>query len=126
MPGKSNDIFLLGELHVVYVDRAEGSCSFCECDVNRPGSISFYSPILKPVLDCSFCVAMAGSPSVACGLKPNYKELISTCFQLWMKGNTRCELVIMFWIWKICSGGLWRVHSCGLHRESKRNRQYSV
>jgi hypothetical protein len=36
-----------------------------ECDVDRFGSVSFYSPFFKPVLDYSFCEAMAGTLSVA-------------------------------------------------------------
>jgi hypothetical protein len=44
------------------------SCS--DCDVNRPGSVSFHFPFFKSVLDCnrlvcSSCKAMVGSLSVA-------------------------------------------------------------
>jgi hypothetical protein len=75
VPGKSPvkvqpevlDIFSLGELHVVYMDREGGghfsSCGECDVDQFRP--VSFYSPFFKPVLDCSFYEAMAGTLSVA-------------------------------------------------------------
>jgi hypothetical protein len=44
----------LGELHVVYMDREGVSFFSCgECDVDRHDSVSFHSPFLKPVLDCS-------------------------------------------------------------------------
>jgi hypothetical protein len=61
VPGKSPvkvqpkvlDIIIWGELQVVYVDRGALFFSYGECDVDRLGSVSFYSPFLKPVLDCS-------------------------------------------------------------------------
>jgi hypothetical protein len=66
VPGKSHvkvqpeilDIFFLGELHVVYMDWwGGGGAHFSSCggcDVDRFGPVSFYSPLFKPVLDCSF------------------------------------------------------------------------
>jgi hypothetical protein len=67
------DIFFLGELHVVYMDRGGGGAcfySYGECDVDRLGSVSLYSPCLNQFRSagrsvCSFCEAMAGSLSVA-------------------------------------------------------------
>jgi hypothetical protein len=48
------DIFILGELHVVYLDLGGGHFSLCgECDFGRFGPVSFYSPFLKPVLYCN-------------------------------------------------------------------------
>jgi hypothetical protein len=50
------DIFFMGELHIVYMDPGGGGAHFSscgECDVDRFGSVSFYSPCFKPVLDCS-------------------------------------------------------------------------
>jgi hypothetical protein len=60
MPGKSSvkeqleivDIFFLGELDVVYMDRGAHFSSCGECD-DRFGPVSFYSQFLKLVLYCS-------------------------------------------------------------------------
>jgi hypothetical protein len=67
------DIFFLGELHTVYMDRGRGGASFSsfsECDVNRLGTVSFHPPFLNQVwiasrLVCNLCEAMAGSLSMA-------------------------------------------------------------
>jgi hypothetical protein len=53
MHSKILDTFFLGELYVLYMD-CEAHFSLCdEYDVDRLGSISFYSPFFKSVLDCS-------------------------------------------------------------------------
>jgi hypothetical protein len=61
--------YFFGELYVVYMDRVSTFPFVCECDVDRLGSVSFYSPFLNHfwvavLLVCSFCEAMAGSLSV--------------------------------------------------------------
>jgi hypothetical protein len=47
------DIFFLGELHIVYMDRGARFLSYGESDVYQFGSVSFHSPFSKPVSDCS-------------------------------------------------------------------------
>jgi hypothetical protein len=41
------DIFILGELHIVYMNGGVRFISCGECDVDRLGSITFYSPFLN-------------------------------------------------------------------------------
>jgi hypothetical protein len=45
---------VLGELHVVYMDRGARFSSCDEFDVDRLGSVSFYSPFFNPILDCKW------------------------------------------------------------------------
>jgi hypothetical protein len=60
----------LGELHIVYVDRAGRFSSCGECDMGRLCSVSLYYPFLDQFwiasrLVCSLCEAMAGSLPVS-------------------------------------------------------------
>jgi hypothetical protein len=58
-PVKRQPEILLGRVAHVYMDRCGGHISSCgDCD-DQFGPVSFYSPLFKPVLDCSFCEAMA-------------------------------------------------------------------
>jgi hypothetical protein len=45
------DVFRLGKLHIVEMDRWAGSTSRCEGDVGRLGFVGFQSPSFEPGLD---------------------------------------------------------------------------
>jgi hypothetical protein len=44
------DVFRLGELHIVEMDRWAGSSSSCEGDTDRLGFVGFQSPSFEPGL----------------------------------------------------------------------------
>jgi hypothetical protein len=60
MPGKSSfeaepeifDVFRLGELHIVDMDRLAGRTSRSEGDMGRLCFVGFHSPFFKPVFNC--------------------------------------------------------------------------
>jgi hypothetical protein len=44
---------ILGELYIAYIGGGAHFSLCGECDLEQLGSISFYSPFFKQVLDCS-------------------------------------------------------------------------